>query len=234
MVRGRNLEIIPPSRGEVLTGESSRTWPLAPSREVDGFFPSFSLRLRADRRTRTLEALTKAMVAARDHFDMETQAIESRIKSREAAYRLQELPEFAAHEAAIRHAERAEASREIQHRHELAEVRRATERAQAERALLAADQATAVERERGYEILSKRRASEALDLDLALAERQAILRQHFSEEQRTFESRYAPSSTNGSRSSIDEALYQARAQLHAHGLDTSSLDEILESRGLRR
>ena len=165
------------------------------------------------------------MVAARDLFDAETRVIESRIKSREASYRLQELPDAFESDARRRSAERAEAMRAVEHQTEMAELRRATERAQAEAALVAAEQAAIVQRERGYELASKKRICEALDLDLALAEREAILQQHLAERRQVTQRLAGATHVNGG--ALEEALHQARAQLRASGLDTRALDEIL-------
>jgi hypothetical protein len=233
MSRRYELEIIPPSRGEVLAPvDDAGPWTLAPSPSLDGFFSSGVTRWRAGRRTRTLKALTETMVAAQNLFDAETRVIESRIKSREAAYRLQELPDAFESDARRRSAERAEAMRAVEHQTEMAELRRATERAQAEAALVAAEQAAAIQRERGYELASKKQSCEVLDVDLALAERQAILRQHLSEQREVTQRLSGATHVNGG--ALEEALHQARAQLRASGLDTSALDDILGGRRAQR
>ena len=69
-----------------------------------------------------------------------------------------------------------------------------------------------------------------LDIELAIAERRAILRQHFAELDRAMREANAGSAD---ADTMDNALYQARAQLNAHGLDTSAIDTILERRNKR-
>jgi hypothetical protein len=230
-----DLEIIPPARGEVLApDDTAQPWALAPSSSLDGFFSSATTRWRAGRRTRTLQTLTKTMDAARELFAAETRAIESRIRSQEAAYSLQELPGTQESEAARIRAERAEAMREVEHRNEMAELRRATERAHAEAMLATAQQTASLERERGYELASKKRTSELLDVELALAERETILRQHLAEQRQFAMTRSSAAAPEMSGSPMKEALYQARAQLLAHGLDTSVLDDLLGHRPARR
>jgi hypothetical protein len=123
--------------------------------------------------------------------------------------------------------------RDARHRREMGELRRATERAQAETALAAAEHVASAQHELGGELAWKKRNIETLDLDLALAERRAILRQHLAEQRQISDSRNSSGLGSVNRSAVEEALHEARAQLRANGLDTSALDEILGGRGGR-
>jgi hypothetical protein len=205
---------------------------LGPNDSLDGVFSSMFTRARLRRRERTLTSLTASMRAAKEYFDTRTKAIESCIKAQEADYRLQQLPVKAAEEAERRREEaerrqeaRAEELQEQQHRCELADLRRARERAEAEATLLVAQQACEAQRELGPELALKKRAVEMLDVDMALAERRAVLRKHLAGLEPAV-GKIAP----GVPSVEENALYEARAQLHASGLDTSALDAVLSGR----
>lgn len=225
----RNVEIIPPGRRDVRDAEDGmRELAVARLPELDGWLPSTATRWRADRRARTVQALTRAVEANRELIEAETRAIESRIKSHEAAERLAGVGEELERAATRRRIEHASQMRELQHREEISEIRRATERFQAEATLISAEHATTVQRERGYGLLAKRFSRDELDLDLAIAEREAVLKQHLAEMRQAL--RRSAASSSEARDAIEEALHQARAEMNAHGLNTSALDDVLERR----
>jgi hypothetical protein len=193
----------------------------------NGVLSSALVRWRANRQTRTWEAMTTSMKAAKEYYDSRTQAIESYIKSEEAAYRAQNLPAVAAADSARVNAEKRGALRAVEHRQELAELSRMTELARVEAALAEAQQALRTQYELGYGVIFNRRSSDLLDAELAVAERRAIQRQHLKEIERA---KPALSASDAGNTLIDDALYEMRANLHAGGMDTSRIDDIIERR----
>jgi hypothetical protein len=162
--------------------------------------------------------------------------MESYIKRQRTVGRVQELPEIIATDRARRRAERAEELREKYHQHEVAEARRLTEMALAERVLLDAQQALTAQREYGYssyELEWKKRNCEMLDVELSAAERRALLREHLAELQQS-DGGSAKSSLKAHDAGLENALYEARAQLVAHGLDASRIDAFIERRKARK
>jgi hypothetical protein len=219
----RQVQIMPPSRGLPATRTNNDGADIAPARiDPGGVISSTLMRWEAERHARTLGALTERWQAEGKLFDAQTQASESYIKRQTAAFRLQDLPEVLAAEHVRLRAERAEEQREVSHRHELAELRRAAERTHAERALVDAQQALGAQREHGgtsYEIEWKKRHCELLDIELGAAERRAMLREHIAEIDRP-----------PGEDEVDTALYEARTQLRASGLDTTKIDSVLQQR----
>jgi hypothetical protein len=162
---------------------------------------------RANRQTRTWEALSTTMEAAKKYYDAQTQAIESYIKCQETAFR--------AH-----------------HRNEMAELHRMTEIVRTQAVLLEAEQALQAQREFGYAMIASKRNCELLDLELAVAERRAVQRQHLRELEGNAHS--ARSDADAGNELIDDALYQMRANLNANGLDTSGIDAVIDRRKASR
>ncbi len=233
MSKRNQLEIIPPSAGMTARPDNrADMWGVIPQDNSRGLFSSMRTRWRIERQGRTFEAMKTTMEHASEYFDARTEAIESSVKAWEAEHRLQQLPILAAEEAARQREERAEELRELQHRHDMAELRRATERAEAEAALYAAQSTLATERDLGPEIHRKKRGIEMLDFDLAVAERRAVLRQHLVELERAV-GRPSAALRSLPESDLENALYEARAQLNANGLDTSTIDAVLERRAGR-
>jgi hypothetical protein len=147
---------------------------------------------------------------------------------------VRELPEILANDLARRRVDRAEELRRVQHQHELNETRRMTELAHAQVVLVDAQQALAAQRDYGYttyELGWKKKQCEILDVELNAAERRAILRQHLAElEQQHGAEQRGGSHAAASDDALDDALYEARAQLNANGLDTSRIDAMIERR----
>jgi hypothetical protein len=220
-----NVEILPPSVGTVPVRPPARhAWP---EDLFDGGVLSPVLtRWRENRRARTLNAMTTTMVAAKAFFEARAEAIDACFKSREAEYRLWELPSIAAADAARREEERTEVIRDLRGRHVLEEIRHMTARAEAEAGLLTAAHAFAARRDLGAEIAWGKQAGELLDVEMALAERRAVMRQHLLELEQSERGR---SEARGS-DPIEDALYEARGLLRAHGLDTTGIDAVLERR----
>ena len=78
-----------------------------------------------------------------------------------------------------------------------------------------------------YEIAWRKKQCEMLNVDLDAAERRALL----DEVRRTKTRRTAALPSNAD--DLDDALYEARAELLANGLDTSRIDEVIERRKQR-
>jgi hypothetical protein len=229
MSKRYDIEIFPPSKvARSPVPHPANIMPLAPPANSGGIFESMVTQWRANRQTRTWEALTTTIEAAKKYYDAQTQAIESYTKCQEAAFRAQRLPEVAAFDAARTRAEREEELRVIYHRNEMAELHRMTEITRAEAVLLEAEHALQAQREFGYGMIASKRNCELLDLELAVEERRAIQRQHLRELEDNAHS--ARRDADASNELIDDALYQMRANLNANGLDTSGIDAVIDRR----
>jgi hypothetical protein len=222
------MEIIPPSR--LPARLDTRAAPAAPPRvNPGGLVSSTFTRWEANHHSRAISAIAERTRAEANLFDAQTQALESYVKRQRAGARVQELGEIIANDRAIRRAERAEDLRQIHHQIEIADTRRQTESASADRVLLDAQQALQAQRDHGYDSYAlewKRRKCEILDMELSMAERRAILREHMSELNAS-----AGISPHASDNEIDDALHEARSQLRASGLDTAKIDALLAKRG---
>jgi hypothetical protein len=227
------VEIIPPSRSGLPAHRTDQAvMPAGPRVNPGGIVSSALMRWEANRHARTLGAVAARTRAEADLFDAQTQAMESYVKRQRAGARVQELPEIIATDRAQRRAERAEELRALRHQHDMAETRRMTETAHAERVLVDAQQALRAQRDfgyRSYELEWKKRSCEILDVELNAAERRAILREHLAELGQAPE---APRvlSADSRDEEIDEALHEARSQLRASGLDTAKIDTVLARR----
>jgi len=232
-------EILPPTRSNVPAVRPKGAVTVAPPRANPGGPISSTLaKWEANWQRRATSAVAERTRAEANLFDAQAQVIEAYGRRHEAAYRLQELPEVLAHERARRRVDRTEELRQVQHRHEVAEMRRQTEIAHVEAALVDAEQALQAQRDHGgttYELGWKRKKCEILDVELSAAERRAILREHISDLDGS-EREGGSRRLNGDASDdvIDDALHDRRAQLNASGLDTSRVDAVIERRSGRR
>jgi hypothetical protein len=227
------VEIIPPSRTGLLARRSDTlVVPAAPPRiDPGGLVSSTLTRWEANRHTRAISAIAERTRAESNLFDAQTQALESYTKRQRAAARVQELPEMVANDRAIRRTDRAEELQQARHQHEMAEVRRQAELAHVDRALVDARQALQAQRDHGYDSYAlewKKRKCEILDVELSMAERKAILREHLG----AFDgaSDMSGPNTDPGDDEVDEALHEARSQLRASGLDTGKIDAVLARR----
>jgi hypothetical protein len=230
------VEIIPPSRiGLPARRSGSALVSVAPPRvDPGGLVSSTLMRWEANRHSRAISAIAERTRAEASLFDAQTQALESYVKRQRAGARVQELPEIIANDRAIRSTGRAEELRQERHQHELAETRRQAELTHADRALLDARQALQAQREHGYDSYSlewKKRQCEILDVELSMAERKAILREHVGEMGEPADTRGFTS--DASDEDVDEALHEARSQLRASGLETATIDAVIARRGTK-
>jgi hypothetical protein len=226
----RYMEIIPP-RGEALTEwQGQPAWSAPPRPGQDGPLSSIFVRARANRQARTLRALTETMQAAKAYCDARQLAVQSCRKAQREEYRLRTVPHVAAQEEEQQLEEGEIKLLELERRHYLASLSGDRERAEAESTVSAARHALDVQRQKGDELAWKRRQVDLLDIELAIAERRAILRQHFDELDRAMRGMNSGTAVS---TALENALYEARAQLNAHGLDTSALDAALERRNRR-
>jgi hypothetical protein len=228
----RDIEIITPDGRSVADwqGPEQPARPAMRRRDLDGPWSSIFTRARATRQARTLRALTETMEAAKAYYDARQRAVESCVKAQREEYRLQLVPYTAAQEAEHQWGEGEIDLVEIERRYDLAALTRDRDRAEAQSAVTAAHQSLDAQRRMGGELAWKKLGVDLLDIELAIAERRAILRQHFAELDRAMRGTNAGSLD---AETMDSALYQARAQLNAHGLDTSAIDTILERRNKR-
>jgi hypothetical protein len=227
------MEILPPLRAGLPARLHETFVPAAPPRvNPGGLVSSTLMRWEASRHSRAISAVADRTRAEGNLLDAQTQALESYVKRQRAGARVLELPEIIANDRAIRRAERAEDLRQVGHQHELAETRRLAELAHADRALVDARQALQAQREHGYDSYAlewRRRKCEILDVELSMAERRAILREHGGEfgDSQEAQGLRADASDN----EVDEALHEARSHLRASGLDTGKIDAVLARRG---
>lgn len=233
-------EILPPER-MVAVQRPERLVPAVPvpSFNTGGFIDSAITGWQANYTTRAVQALTRRDLAKVELFDAQTKVVESTIRKQETLLRYQETPERLAHELAVRRVRRANEYREAQHHYEMNEVRRLKELTQAEKdlthakaelthartLLVDAEQQLRAQQEHGYfnyELAHKKKAVELLDVALSEAERRLILKQHVRE------------LDTADADAVDEALYSARAELNASGLDCSRLDAAIDARKSKR
>jgi hypothetical protein len=230
------VEIIPPGKALSLNraSDSPAVSTVPPRMNPGGLLSSTLIRWEANRHGRAISAVAERTRAESNLFDAQTQALESYTRRQRAGARVQELPEMIASDRAIRRAARAEEVRQAQHQNNLAELRRQAELAHADRVLLDAQQALRAQREHGYDSYAlewKKRNCEILDVELSMAERKAVLREHmagFENPEDSGRLRRDPSDDE-----INEALHEARAQLRASGLDTGRIDAMLARRAGR-
>jgi hypothetical protein len=229
------MEILPPVRTGLPARRIEGGLPAAPPRVNPGGIVSSTLtRWEAQRHSRAISAVAERTRSEAALLDAQTTALESYVKRQRAGARVQELPEIIANDRAIRRTERAEALRQAQHQYEQAEVRRQTEIAHADRALVDARQALRAQREYGYDAYGlewKKRKCEILDVELSMEERKALLREHTAALE-------ASSGVQGLHAGagddeIDDALHDARSQLRASGLDTGKIDAVLVRRSTK-
>jgi hypothetical protein len=228
------MEILPPLRTNLPARRIESGVPAAPPRVNPGGIISSTLtRWEAQRHSRAISAVAERTRSEASLLDAQTTALESYVKRQRAGARVQELPEIIANDRAIRRTERAEELRQVQHHHEVAEVRRQTEVAHADRVLVDARQALKAQRDHGYDSYAlewKKRKCEILDVELSMAERKAILSEHMGGFDRSDDSGLRG---DASDPEVDEALHEARSQLRASGLDTGKIDAVLVRRGTK-
>ena len=230
MSKRYELEVLPPERNRLPSSDwqdGNRDLAVAAPDMPTGPIESALTRWRANRQTRTWDAHAATMRAAQKYYDAQHAALESYYKCQETAYRIETLSERMAGDVARQQAERAEALRQIERRRELAEMHHVTELTAAEAKLTEAVQVLRVQHELGLQIAQTRRRCELLDVQMAAAEREAILRQHLNELEAKTGIR---SSSQSSDDLIDEALHQMRANLNASGADATHIDSLISQR----
>ena len=229
------MEILPPLRTNLPARRIESGVPAAPPRVNPGGIISSTLtRWEAQRHSRAISAVAERTRSEASLLDAQTTALESYVKRQRAGARVQELPEIIANDRAIRRTERAEELRQVQHHHEVAEVRRQTEVAHADRVLVDARQALKAQRDHGYDSYAlewKKRKCEILDVELSMAERKAILSEHMGGFDTSSDVQGLRAGTGDDE--IDEALHEARSQLRASGIDTGKIDAVLVRRGTK-
>ncbi len=219
------ITILPPERNQ-LPERTSETAQYVSGIAPGGYFSSAMTRREAARHERVFRAVTARVQSEVQLLNAHTAAIDAYGKRERAAAALAELPEIIADERDRRRAERAEELRELRHRHDLAQNRRAAERAQAEALLVEAEQALRAQQEYGYaihELAWKQKRAAMLDLDVDAAERRHLLLEHE-------QTRHAVPVALEPRDDVDAALFEARSQLRASGLDTTKLDALIAAR----
>ena len=231
MSSSKEVQIIPPARPPA-DAHRPNGYGIVPAPRVNpgGIIDSTLARWEANRHTRTIDAVSNRVRAETELFDAQTKALASYIKRQQAFQELQELPEILENDRECRREERAERLRQHQHTSEMAELKRAAEIAYGQTALLDARQALKAQRDFGsvnHEIAWRKKQCEMLDVELDAAERRELL----DEVRRTKPRRTAALPSNAD--DLDDALYEARAQLHANGLDTTRIDTAIELRKQR-
>jgi hypothetical protein len=224
------MEIIPPSRLPARRSGDAYLPAEPPRVNPGGLVASTLTKWEANRHARAIGALADRTRAQAGLMDAQTVALEAYTKRQRAGARVQELPEIIAADRAKRRSERADEMRQAQHQYELAETRRVTEIALASRVLVDARQALKAQQEHGhssYDLEWMRRKCDILEVELTVAERRAILREHTGEVEQASEPALHPAASDNE---VDEALHEARSQLRASGLDTGKIDTVLARR----
>lgn len=223
-----DLEIISPRR-DLQNVNGGQSLPVGYTPQNPGGIVSSALtRWEANRHARVFEAQTGKTRALTALYDAQTAAVDAYVRRESAAQRYRELPATLAHESARRQAERDDEIAEMHHRRELADMRRMSERARAESALVDAEQALRAQREYGYlshELVWKQRQVEVAGVELDAAERRALLR-----EAQNGSGRSSPLTED----ELIEQLYAKREELRADGLDTGRIDAALAGVGRGR
>ena len=223
------ITIIPPERPN-LPARREEPVPADLARvNPGGVVTATLMRWEAERHARTLQALTARTRAEQSLFDAQADLMDAYVRRGMAVQRLVELPEMQKVESARRRAERAEELRDLQHRHELARLKREAERAHAERLTVDAQQALKAQHEHGHtshQLSWHKTKCEMLDVELGAAERRALLR-----DSTEF---LAPVIVADGTDEVDRVLLDARNQLRASGLDTAKIDAELDRRSRKR
>ena len=216
----KEVQIIPPARLPADAHRPNGHGFVPPPRvNPGGIINSTLTRWEANRHTQTINAVANRVRAETELFGAQKQAVAAYIERERALQELRELPEILANDRGCRRAERAERLRQHQHASEMVELKRAAEIAYGQTALLDAKQALKAQRDFGlanYEIAWRKKQCEMLDVELDAAERRELLDEVRRTKPRKTEA--LPSNADD----LDDALYEARAQLHANGLDTNS------------
>ncbi len=204
---------------------------VAPRFQSPGLIGGALTRVIAPHEEKAFRAAAERAKAEADCTDAETKVLEACERRQRVVARLQELPEQLQTEWATRRAERAEALRQAQHKFEIGEIRRMTENALAEAALVDAQQALRGQRRYGhttYELAWRKKQAEMMEIELDAAERRAILQQHVKE----FGARNVADEIAALPPDefLDDALHERREHLRARGLDTSRIDAVIERR----
>lgn len=222
------IEIIPPSRPTVPARRTGTAVEVATPINPGGIIGSKVTKWQAENQTRALTALSARTRAEADLFAAQTQAVESYINRQQAGARLLELPETIAADRARRRAVREEELRNLYYEHDLARMRRMAEAVRAEAILEDARQALRAQQELGfseYELEWEQRQCRRLDIQLSAEEAREVLRQHRDERGGRF------ASANPTDDELTNALYDARRQMRASGLDTARIDALLKGKG---
>ncbi|MEA2889568.1 MAG: hypothetical protein QOI05_361 [Bradyrhizobium sp.] len=238
-----DIEVIPPSRSN-LPARRSGSSEVAPRRAStapvrvrppSGIIPSALVRMEARRESRTYDALTTRTNAERSLVEADTALGNALIKNARMRHEYDELPRTLAVDRAKREIKRVDEVRDAYHQFEMAEHRRATERAHADvtltdartglttarerltmarKGLLNADQELEAQRQNGsryHDLEWQRKIGER---ELYVEEQQAVLAEH---RRRT-----------GGGTGDTGDLYQARDEMNADGRDTRAVDLEIE------
>lgn len=219
-MKNRGMEIIPP--GHTLPAARPPVGPpaivRAPEPPPGNFIDRFFHRLAVEHERDNLALYEDRAKSEAAFWEAQTTAFDKAVQCREAAFRLatrHEVLEF----------EHAHAAREAEHRLQVGELRRRKEMIQAQAELDEAEFSRQAQHDIGPALARQARDNSLLDLQLAAEQRRAVLRRYLQE----VEGRQAIAPATG----VDDALYEARAELQANGLDTSRLDALIEQRRRR-
>ena len=157
-------EILPPLRSLPATQNQATGPTIIPTRvQPGGIINSTLMRWEADRHARTITAVTGKTKAETDLFDAQALLVDAFRRRQQAVEHLRELPEIIESERAKRRSVHAEELRQVQHKHEVAEVNRMTEIARVETVLVDAQQALRAQREFGYTVRTRMEKKELRD-----------------------------------------------------------------------
>lgn len=228
------MEIIPPNRGVVEPRRTGGVASLDARMDPGDFLETTFTRWRAARHARALSAVAERTKAETAVLRAQSDLMEVGIAWARKEAQVREIPEIIEADRAMRRAARAEELRSLLHQYEISEVRRQTELARVQTVLGDSRQSLRAQSEYGYsvyEIEWKKRQAELLDVEMSIEERREMLREHYAELRRSRgQEEPAPRQARDDDENVDNALFEARAQMRASGLDTSRIDALIKSR----
>lgn len=191
-------------------------------------------RRRWDNQTRAVESLTRLNHAETACTNAQTGLVESNNRLKAALAAAAELPERLHHELQVRRVQRADELRTVAHGHDLNRHRQQrevvvaeTEKTKALAALVDARQQLQAQQDfgyAGYRLAWKQRAYQTFGVELTPEERRALVEEHVP-------SVAAKKPGQSPRAGeMDDALYEARQELLARGIDPTVIDEIIARR----
>lgn len=237
----RKQEILAPERYQVARQDARAD---VPAVNMGGYVNRTLATWHHNGQARAIDALTRHNVAERGLFEAQTALVHAGIKLADALALARDTPERHDHELALRRLHREDGLNEAVHTFKQNVLRREKEmecseadvitarslRRRAEVVLEDADQQLRAQRDFGYfthELAHKNRALEAMDIELDVEERKALLRNYLA---RGTEKVAGSTTSDAEDAEIEDALQMRLQQLNAAGMDTSRVEAAIAAR----